>query len=576
MVEHRCPQCGSSGALPVAYGLPSPELFEEVEAGKVALGGCIISGDDPDWFCPRCGVRWREHPDGERHLRVSSPYAEELEQALDAAAATAARRSPALPRGRYRGVLLGLAVGNALGLPVEGRPPAWIRDQYPEGLREIDRHERERPWDDDLAQTVILAEMLAEHGELDLEALAASLVRWADENGRGIGSLTHAVITELAAGAPPSVAARQVWERGGGTAAGNGAVMRCAPVALRWRHSGRQLVEQTWRSAIVTHADPRCPWSAVALNAALALALQDEPVDLERLAHWMDDAGAPPTVGAAIRGVVESTLDALALDDSAMGYTLKAMQVGLWCLVQPADFEDVLVAVVNAGGDTDTNGAVAGAVMGSRVGLSGIPARWLENIRDTDRIVELADALFLAVQREIQATPSLAPEATADARNREIAPPERSSEEFELVGTRDDKLEGIARALRRLTEHGAEGSWATFLAEPSKNYFVQVAISQEGQRYYGEAVSNDFLRLADWLKPDQLAELESLGWSAPPSGRSRKTPNYYRNWETGSDEGRLVISESLLSTLERVYGLVPGGALHVTLGLERKGADEAK
>ena len=61
-----------------------------------------------------------------------------------------------------------------------------------------------------------------------------------------------------------------------------------------------------------------------------------------------------------------------------MGYTLKAMQVALWCANHASDFEEAMVAVVSAGGDTDTNGAIAGAVLGARFGLEAIPDRWRE------------------------------------------------------------------------------------------------------------------------------------------------------------------------------------------------------
>ena len=333
-------------------------------------------------------------PGGATPAGNSGPSAGDLERWVEVAAAGARRTSRDELRDRYRGVLLGVAAGNALGLPVEGRPRAWIRRQYPEGLADVDGREPSRPWDDDLAQTVLLAEALVERADLDLDDLAARLVRWRKENGRGIGTLTAAVIAELAAGTPARLAAQRVWERGGRSSAGNGAVMRCAPVALRWRRSGGQLVEQTWRSAVVTHADPRCPWSAVVLNAVLALSLSEQRADMERLAASVDAVSAPAEVGAAVRAVPGCSLDHLALDHAAMGYTLKAMQVGLWCLEQGADFEKALVAVVNAGGDTDTNGAVAAGLMGSRGGLGGMPPRWLQNIRAPDRILALDDALF--------------------------------------------------------------------------------------------------------------------------------------------------------------------------------------
>ncbi|MFQ5896963.1 MAG: ADP-ribosylglycohydrolase family protein [Candidatus Methylomirabilia bacterium] len=324
---------------------------------------------------------------------------EELKRFLERSAVAAHAPDRVTMRERYRGVLVGVAAGNALGLGVEGWSRRLIEARFPNGVREADAAERERPWDDDLAQTAILGEALLAGEELTPEDLASRLLRWAYDNGRGMGNLSWRVLSELASGTPPAVASRRVWERDGRAPAGNGAVMRCAPVALRWRTSGHRLVEETATSALVTHYDPRCVWSAVALNVALALSLGGATPDLEELATALDRAGAPVEVGAAIRFVRGRALPELLLDHRAdMGYTLKAMQVGLWSLQQELDFEEVLVRVVNAGGDTDTNGAVAGAVMGSRVGVSGIPSRWVANIREAGHLLDLADRLFEACE----------------------------------------------------------------------------------------------------------------------------------------------------------------------------------
>jgi ADP-ribosyl-[dinitrogen reductase] hydrolase len=111
----------------------------------------------------------------------------------------------------------------------------------------------------------------------------------------------------------------------------------------------------------------------------------------------------PREVVEAIMAVPGAPLKSFELDDpEAMGYTLKAMQVGLWCLEQQPDFERVLVEVVRAGGDKDTNGAVAGAFMGVRVGEAGIPQRWLANIPNPDQLRVLADALVLKRSHELE------------------------------------------------------------------------------------------------------------------------------------------------------------------------------
>lgn len=298
-------------------------------------------------------------------------------------------------RNRYRGVLLGVAAGNALGLPVEGWPHHVIHERFSDGVREVPDRFRDRPWDDDLAQTAILAEALLEGETLDETKLGEKLLQWLRENGSGIGVQTMAVLQKIESGTPAKEAARLIWERSGRTAAGNGAVMRCSPVALRWRLAPRRLIDETRESAAVTHHDGRCSWSAVAVNAVLVRSLAGQATDLGTLALALDSAGAPGEVGDAIRFTQGCPLRRLSLDDPrAMGYTLKAMQAGLWCLSQADDFEDVLVQIVNAGGDTDTNAAVAGAVMGCRVGSAGIPSRWLAPVPGTDHLVRLADRLL--------------------------------------------------------------------------------------------------------------------------------------------------------------------------------------
>jgi ADP-ribosyl-[dinitrogen reductase] hydrolase len=297
---------------------------------------------------------------------------------------------------RYRGTMVGLAVGNALGIEVEGLSPDELRALLGDRLGEIPARERDRPWDDDVAQAVILAEALLGGDGLDIDDLAGRLVRWAKESGRGMGVLTGQVLARLARGTPASEAARAVWDEGNRTSAGNGAVMRCPPVALRWSEDRARLVAETLVSASVTHADPRCGWTAVALNLAIADLLHGREVDLVGLASAASEM--PAEVSAAIMAMRTASLEDLDLSGPAMGYTVKTMQVGLWAACTEHQLEDALVTVIAAGGDTDTNGAVAGAVLGARHGIEAIPARWRDAIHGGDRLVELAEALLAAAE----------------------------------------------------------------------------------------------------------------------------------------------------------------------------------
>jgi len=297
-------------------------------------------------------------------------------------------------RDRARGTMVGLVVGNALGIGFEGMRAASI----PAGaVGEIPESETDAPWDDDVAQAVLLAEAALERDTMEVEDLATRFLAWYREGGRGIGMLTAQVLGALDRGADPREAARQAWESSGRSSAGNGAVMRCAPLALRWRLDLDRLTRETMASAAVTHADPRCGWSAVVLNRALAAVLAGALPDLEALAQEVRRGAGEH--GAEIANAVMTAADVerpadLALDGPDMGYTLKTMQVGLWPLVRGWDLEASLIAVIEAGGDTDTNGAVAGAALGCRDGLEAIPPRWLERAPGRERLLELADTLI--------------------------------------------------------------------------------------------------------------------------------------------------------------------------------------
>ena len=306
---------------------------------------------------------------------------------------------------RARGVMLGLAVGNLLGLPMEGWAYREIDRWYPEGVRDIDPREVRRPMDDDLAQAVDLGEAMLEGGDYVGE-FGRRLVAWRRENGRGIGITTSRVIDVLEAGHRPPDAARIVYE--GHPIAPNGGVMRCAPVALARLRQPELLVSDSAATCVVTHYAPTSQWSCIVSNAVIALLLKGVEPDLSALMAAASEDGCPDMLEAAMRdGISSDVLESIAgggrvpedcswlrRDQKLIGHTLIALQAGLWAAVTPLGFEEALRQVVEAGGDTDTNGAVAGAVLGARYGASGIPKRWTDVVPERDRIEGVADGLL--------------------------------------------------------------------------------------------------------------------------------------------------------------------------------------
>lgn len=330
---------------------------------------------------------------------------------------------------RARGLMVGIAGGNLLGIVQEGWSKQRVAESFPDGVREI-AAVTGYPDDDDLAQAIIIAEA-AERGPLAPDDLGRRFWDWAETNGLGMGGLTGHVLELYGGDAPQFLAARgrlgsarepagmpiteaseMAWN---GSRAGNGAAMRCAPIAIRWRDDPVALARNSIVSAVPTHWDKRCGWSCALLNLAAAAALRgasltaDELLDagvdgvraaLPDLERYGYDANVPESVREAVLEATDAEIADVRLDDDSMGYTLRALVVGLIAFWRAADFERTLSSVIEGGGDTDTNGAVAGAMLGARFGLEAIPPRWRDRIAEIragrTSMEALADRLLLA------------------------------------------------------------------------------------------------------------------------------------------------------------------------------------
>ena len=309
-------------------------------------------------------------------------------------------------RDQARGALVGLAVGNLLGIPVEGATYSQIAASNPNGLTEINPKETHRPMDDDLAQAVELGHALLD-GSKYARGFADRLVVWAEENGRGIGITTREVISKLTPDKPLLEPARTVYERKNRISP-NGGVMRCAPVAIARHTNPNLLVSDSALTCAVTHYSPTCQWSCIIINAVIAELINGVPPALYILLEAAQADGCPDLGSIAQKDSIPADVlnaihnrqppptgvEWLMCNHHLIGHTLLATQLGLWAATTPLDFESALVASVSVGGDTDTNGAVAGAVLGARYGLSAIPGRWSACVPQRERIVQLADDLL--------------------------------------------------------------------------------------------------------------------------------------------------------------------------------------
>ena len=285
---------------------------------------------------------------------------------------------------RARGALLGLAAGNALGVPTEFLgTSAAIQERFPGGISEIQPGATE-PWDDDLALAVLLSEELLE-AEVSLERLARRWIDWMERDGRGIGLWTRTALRHLSThGSPPASTGGQ---------AGNGSVSRCVPVALATLSSPRNLVSGSYHTAALTHPDDRCTWGAVAVNVAAHCLLRGVNDFLPEVLDALRQNDAPGELLEAVRRVPLEKREALPVVGPSAGYVVHCVEIALWFAYREPNLERGLIWLANAGGDTDTNAAVAGALMGARDGDGAIPPRWTDRLFEADRLRALAQRL---------------------------------------------------------------------------------------------------------------------------------------------------------------------------------------
>jgi ADP-ribosylglycohydrolase len=215
-----------------------------------------------------------------------------------------------------------------------------------------------------------------------LEGVADRFLAWYQAGPKDVGGTTAAALNGYAQGRDPRSSGRT-----GERSAANGSLMRTMPVALARGDTSERRREAAAVSAI-THAEPRCVQACVVYCDLADALVRGIPVAMA-LAEARETSGLLPAVADVL--ATAPHLDIGHLDTT--GYVLGTLGVAVWAISQPRAFEDLLIAVVNRGGDADTTGAVAGGLLGARDGLSAIPSRWLGALTTRARLDQLATSL---------------------------------------------------------------------------------------------------------------------------------------------------------------------------------------
>jgi ADP-ribosylglycohydrolase len=307
------------------------------------------------------------------------------------------------PADRIAGGLVGLLVGDALGVPYEFRaardlPPFEQIDlQPPTGFARS--HARVPPgtWSDDGAQALCLLASLLHCGQIDLRDFANRLVNWRDYGYLAVdgdvfdvGIQTAYAIQALRDGADP-MQSSPVDERRNG----NGSLMRVLPLAL-WHAGGdAELMRDAALQSLPTHAHPRahvacafyCLWARAELRGGMGTWAAAE----DSLRRHADEAGLPPAE-------IDLVLDPRqAQHVSGSGYVVDTVWSARQVLDRETCYADTVRAAIALGNDTDTTAAVAGGIAGVRFGLHGIPSHWRDALRGRELLDPLLDALLARV-----------------------------------------------------------------------------------------------------------------------------------------------------------------------------------
>lgn len=288
------------------------------------------------------------------------------------------------------GCLFGQAIGDALGLGTEFLTADQVLQYYPRRLmqyRQIirDSH-RERwrvgEWTDDTDMMLCIAEAIIEDGTINLTTIARNFKKWFNEHPMGIGRNTYNVLCFSDYLQDPFRAAEIVWKLSGRKSAANGGIMRTSIVGL-WND---RVSDNASDICKLTHSDPRCVGSCVILSELInGWVWHNKELSFYTLLELGEryDKRIKPYLLAA----KESELGELFLDDEkTMGYTLKALSAAVWCLYHVCSFKEGLEAIVNAGGDADTNAAVACSLLGAKYGYTDIPDYYIENLYAKERL----------------------------------------------------------------------------------------------------------------------------------------------------------------------------------------------
>ena len=296
---------------------------------------------------------------------------------------------------RFRGCLLGLAVGDAIGTTVEFLPRGSF-EPLTDMIGGGPFHLKAGQWTDDTSMALCLATSLVERGGFDARDQMERYCRWAatgylSSTGTcfDIGNTVASALRRFRQTGEPFAGSSDPWS------AGNGCIMRLAPIAMFYFPDIDAAEQFAAESSRTTHGAQECLDASRLLARIIVRALSDRPKDEVALADCESFMGSPKIVAIARGDYLRKTESAI----RGSGYVVESLEAALWCFMRTDTFKDAVLMAANLGDDADTTATVCGQIAGAYYGELAIPHGWLDKLTMYQEICNLANQLLLESRR---------------------------------------------------------------------------------------------------------------------------------------------------------------------------------
>ena len=277
---------------------------------------------------------------------------------------------------RAIGCLVGLAIGDALGTPVEFKE----RDTFPPvtGMQGGGAF-RLKPgeWTDDTSMALALADSILKKGTIDKVDLIERFIKWYMNGEYSHNNKCFDIGTTTSTALRNYIRTKRYTDAANEThLSGNGSLMRLAPVLVRWHNADIDFVQKmAWKSSVVTHG---------------ADSVNDSIAKLTAILYYLINGGE---FGGRY---IDKCKDMKRKEVKSSGYCVDTLEAAIWAVANTSSFDEAVLLAVNLGDDADTVGAVAGQIAGAKYGFESINPTWIKQLAWNDRIINIANKLHEA------------------------------------------------------------------------------------------------------------------------------------------------------------------------------------